>query len=101
AGPGLSLNSLPTRRSSDLGAAADEAAGMFVGQQLGVALEVGRLRRTQDQPLGLDDGALRHAGQNALMPVSSRPITSWCTVSVPSDRKSTRLNSSHVKISYA
>ncbi len=23
-------------------------------------------------------------GQNALMPVSSRPITSWCTVSVPS-----------------
>lgn len=26
----------------------------------------------------------RHSRQNALMPVSSRPTTSWCTVSVPS-----------------
>src|SRR5690606_29577609 len=65
-------------------AAADETAGLGIVQQFGVAIEVAGLRRPQDQPPGFDDGARRHRRQNALMPVSSRPITSWCTVSVPS-----------------
>ena len=50
-------------------------------------LEVGRLRHPDRNPAqadGLHHGRLHGHAQNALMPVSSRPITSWCTVSVPS-----------------
>ena len=59
--------------------AADVARRDLVADGLGVAVEVARLRQAQQQPIGL-----QLHGQNALMPVSSRPITSWCTVSVPS-----------------
>src|SRR5690606_39129740 len=83
--------------------AADMAARLLVGEQFGVALEIPKLRRTQHETRGFNHWTgIGHgttpppcksapAGaeaaiddQNALMPVSSRPTTSWCTVSVPS-----------------
>src|SRR5690606_16649422 len=79
---------------------ADVAAGGLVRQQLGVAREILDPRHAQDQAFGFQNGTrIGHlepparprpagraatVGQNALMPVSSRPTTSWWTVSVPS-----------------
>ena len=80
------------------------------GLQFGIAVEILDPRLAQDQARGFElefvsiqvnprlqsdvfTGATsavparKHAAacdQNALIPVSSRPITSWCTVSVPS-----------------
>src|SRR5690606_35439795 len=59
--------------------AADVARRILVREGLGVAVEIAGLRQAQEQAIGFD-----FHDQNALMPVSSRPITSWCTVSVPS-----------------
>src|SRR5690606_40679507 len=83
-----SLPSFPTRRSSDLGQA---PLGDHVARHLGRALDVvggagGDLVLAEDQLLG--DAA---AVQRAKLRLDRGAV----------DRKSTRLNSSHVKISYA
>ena len=78
------LQELAPRRRARRGAA-DEAARLFVLLQLREILEVFRALHAQQQALCFDLGVqARHGRQNALMPVSSRPITNWCTVSVPS-----------------
>ena len=78
---------------------ADEAARLLgVAAARHSASKSPRLRHAQDQAFGFQRvGRIRcadirvipcrrkdGANQNALMPVTSRPITSWCTVSVPS-----------------
>src|SRR3546814_8875274 len=52
--------------------AADVARGFLVAEGLRVTIEVCGLRNAQEQ-----SRAFQFHGQNALMPVSSRPITSW------------------------
>src|SRR5207302_9402952 len=70
------LHSFPTRRSSDLRLAADPGRG-----EAGAA---GGAQRHEPAPQALDDPPARELAEP-----------------VREDRKSTRLNSSHVKISYA
>src|SRR5690606_41407136 len=88
-----SLRSFPTRRSSDLMAAALPAAGIMAGL---VALLIGWVTlRLREEYLAIASlGAaemIRFVFQNER----------WLADGVRGDRKSTRLNSSHVKISYA
>src|SRR5690606_41580742 len=83
------LHSFPTRRSSDLGGA------VFAVRDAGLELELHRRLRRPDRPgrgqkrrlRRLRGGAAHGAMELALLERT--------------DRKSTRLNSSHVKISYA
>src|SRR5690606_40925284 len=83
------LHSFPTRRSSDL------ACRGFGGQCYVVERMLGRARhgfgRCAARPVGVmhDDGRRCHRGGSGSVLVDGE------------DRKSTRLNSSHVKISYA
>src|SRR5690606_41667663 len=82
----------PTRRSSDLlehGAGADE--GLLLD-----ALERD-LRRLDLRLQRLDAGARRHQR----LPGGDRGVDGGAPRLLQLDRKSTRLNSSHVKISYA
>src|SRR5690606_41826383 len=95
----LTLHSYPTRRSSDLHrihlwlhytGKADRLARGFGGADP---------ERNCCDPLGKEDKALvplrrRRCGNN-------RSFSIWERKGGSSDRKSTRLNSSHVKISYA
>src|SRR5690606_41307001 len=75
----LDLHSFPTRRSSDL-----------TGCTAGRAWSVKTTR-----PIGVDASKPTHsAGDSTCSPAES-------SLMPPGDRKSTRLNSSHVKISYA
>src|SRR5690606_41891785 len=82
----------PTRRSSDLGRGA-------------LHTEIRILRRVRADPAGaLGDGPLRLQGR--VLPDGRLPFESTAKRAHPdrrrrTDRKSTRLNSSHVKISYA
>src|SRR5690349_22479793 len=77
------LNSFPTRRSSDLGFRKVAARG------------TGAIRKGDFEHL--------QAGGRipALPPISPSPCGALLKVFEISDRKSTRLNSSHVEISYA
>src|SRR5690606_41333494 len=83
----LNLHSLPTRRTSDLpaGGTADRAGGPASGlpDRPAAGQTAVRQRAAVPRPDQL-------SGQSASVSPSTRP-----------DRKSTRLNSSHVKISYA
>src|SRR5207249_11325183 len=99
--PAWLLKSLPTRRSSDLGAAVEiECVGAdpvfdLIGfgerrsplNARGIDLFVGL--EIDDDPLWME--RIRFAGEFA----------SEVGIAFPIDRKSTRLNSSHVSISYA
>src|SRR5690606_39679961 len=94
-GDHLDLHSFPTRRSSDL--LGREYVDALLGQ-LGVQLA------GEHRPVGLPDAGLQqppHPGDLALQ----RRVRSAAFLVLPvrrhADRKSTRLNSSHVKISYA
>src|SRR5690606_42112516 len=92
------LHPFPTRRSSDLPPLASAAA---------------RLRTTVERLQGVKTsaapGRLEAKAQGASAPASGEAATSWphnfdrLPTLAPQaiDRKSTRLNSSHVKISYA
>src|SRR5690606_42038108 len=79
-----SLSSLPTRRSSDLKRRQATLMGDF-RERIGLVHELGQLRRPEE---------LTHSG-------SSRLGVDQVLRHHRVDRKSTRLNSSHVKISYA
>src|SRR5690606_42097569 len=87
-GPGhpRDLPSFPTRRSSDLPACPGPA---FEGRQAQARRGVGELRSDEGEPF-------RPAGDDVLDREADADL-----VVDPEDRKSTRLNSSHVKISYA
>src|SRR5690606_41702973 len=79
------LHSFPTRRSSDLGAAPGGWTWVLVRQGLRViAIDNGPLREHL-----FDTGLVEHLRADGFRWQPAR------------DRKSTRLNSSHVKISYA
>src|SRR5437868_8360437 len=87
--PHRALHSFPTRRSSDLGvcmSAVSVAAAPLV-ELRGVAKRFGAA-----QPPGPVGRALRKMG------LTQPPVV---THALDGDRKSTRLNSSHVSISYA
>src|SRR5690606_41794515 len=89
--------SFPTRRSSDL-----QRAGVArVGLELLLLHDLDdRRRRAQGEEHGEDQHA--HAAEflvHAAPPPSTTACGCWRTAS--EDRKSTRLNSSHVKSSYA
>src|SRR5699024_12737202 len=87
--PPRPLHASPTRRSSDL----DDP---FVAQlALGAALRHGGdAPRHRDQPR---DPLLGHAR----LPSSILVLPQYCASTASQDRKSTRLHSSHVSISYA
>src|SRR5690606_42159308 len=92
----LNLHSFPTRRSSDLFGTTALAFGVTLGftQLAAFALVL--------QSSGRPDVAVWHPLRiidvvNAAMSVEIFPASNF----VMTDRKSTRLNSSHVKISYA
>src|SRR5690606_39409476 len=78
--------SFPTRRSSDLHALIDRFLG--ADEELAALFEV-------PQSIGHRDAVL-HRDQHTLATALDRALMRG-----PADRKSTRLNSSHVKISYA
>src|SRR5207253_9975037 len=92
------LPSFPTRRSSDLVALLGDVAGLL--EQLGELLELlERLRRVLAQQLG-DLGRIdlvEHVGVARALELLLKLIHLLQLL----DRKSTRLNSSHVAISYA
>src|SRR5690606_41494184 len=97
----LDVRSFPTRRSSDLECRDERSQdqGRVEGQrpcgQTVVWLKWGAGQRT-----GKAQGAARRAGRVHARRVTCLPaLLMWMSLRI--DRKSTRLNSSHVKISYA
>src|SRR5690606_41323022 len=80
------LHSFPTRRSSDLPKQTSLAATDFLGDKARAAADRAILRSKLAGPPALPADVL---------------ACTWCIRSGLIDRKSTRLNSSHVKISYA
>src|SRR5690606_42106874 len=98
AGVGLLLPSFPTRRSSDLPEPALE--------KLNAALKAGLADKAfQERMAGLGANVLTdRANPEALAAHVNQQVPQWADLLKKSgiqDRKSTRLNSSHVKISYA
>src|SRR5690606_39668708 len=94
--PSLDLPSFPTRRSSDL-AADDLVVALHVGQEALQALVVAGAAS------GVDVEGCREQrveGIHADAALETRP-GQLAELALHGDRKSTRLNSSHVKISYA
>src|SRR5690606_41917966 len=93
------LPSFPTRRSSDL-------FGRTIGYaQLIEQVDIERVRQRGVECYGLPAGfqvcaqpMLHEVGESVAKPLSGRIIAD---VAGKQDRKSTRLNSSHVKSSYA
>src|SRR5690606_40829735 len=93
------LRSLPTRRSSDLAALAADAVLSALARGDVVATGYAEARRSTFR----DKAALCLLIQGFL---GARPLLDYAVARIASrpeieDRKSTRLNSSHVKISYA
>src|SRR5699024_11575945 len=85
------LHSFPTRRSSDLAPADPRHPGSLLPTSAG-----SRARAVVRQ----GNQAPAHVGTTRALTVALRPA--HCVHSrLPEDRKSTRLNSSHVSISYA
>src|SRR5690606_40305082 len=93
--------SFPTRRSSDLGAGGPWYAGQGVrGDVSGDGVEVGVVLVAGGEVGGEGFGGGLHGGLLALARVAAGEVEA--ARGLPrEDRKSTRLNSSHVKISYA
>src|SRR5688500_19458735 len=87
------LNSFPTRRSSDLGGT------KFVGS-LNERCQATVRSRTTCEATGsaLRNDSARHHSRYVAVPTRSM---SGCVCDACADRKSTRLNSSHLVISYA
>src|SRR5690606_41224286 len=89
----------PTRRSSDLAAETDRrglfAAGNALAAQCGRTL-AGRCAAVTDRDGGQATGLAQRAHGRGVEAARQAPVAHG-----DGDRKSTRLNSSHVKISYA
>src|SRR5690606_41709734 len=98
--PRRALPAFPTRRSSDLLGAGAEDARQSERGGLGQHAARGVLQRLHDVEVGEDGGALLDGDVDL-----TRDLDGGAGVGVHPpervDRKSTRLNSSHVKISYA
>src|SRR5690606_39862911 len=92
----LDLHSFPTRRSSDLGTVVDE-----YGHPL-AAVTVAE-KGTQATTISDESGRFELAVTMPAVLIFSGPNVAATTrkLTTAGDRKSTRLNSSHVKISYA
>src|SRR5205814_4735440 len=91
----LDLHSFPTRRSSDLPVRAGDTLlqpGMYQLQHVIEGNDHVVIFKTMEMPAGY-----RHSNTPVSKEVTARI---QCKV-VPADRKSTRLNSSHLGISYA
>src|SRR5690606_40390182 len=90
------LHSFPTRRSSDLegGEVCARRDGSGVQRAEVLRLPLGGGRR------GGVVGGLRHQNLRPALALEAMQ-NEWRRAAAPADRKSTRLNSSHVKISYA
>src|SRR5207249_11020458 len=95
-GPAPDTRSFPTRRSSDLKDAHAFTVG-FRGGQTSVPAIAAIALAASDQVVRFfeSDGAL------VIQPQPVRYFESPMKQPLPEDRKSTRLNSSHVSISYA
>src|SRR5204862_4529219 len=95
-GPHPSLPSFPTRRSSDL-AVGDAQRALEAREQLARGMEL------QQVVLGLALMAdlVGHRARAPVLLVDDLPARGDHRAHVRQDRKSTRLNSSHVEISYA
>src|SRR5690606_41449874 len=89
----LTLHSFPTRRSSDLDAQAAFADFDHLWKNLSP--------REQARLLKLLISSVDYDGQAGTISVTFRPTSIRSLINRRLDRKSTRLNSSHVKISYA
>src|SRR5690606_41547339 len=92
--------SFPTRRSSDLAHAEGLRIADLDGGQLGLGIDAqqGHVRAlVRADELGLELALVRQGDVDLVGAVHHVVIGQ----DVPVDRKSTRLNSSHVKISYA
>src|SRR5690606_41539900 len=97
----VDLSPSPTRRSSDLG-----RAGMAVAHRWGVPLvqSMHTLARVKNHSLAEGDAPepeLRVRGEDQLVRQADLLVANTDDEARQLDRKSTRLNSSHVKISYA
>src|SRR5690606_40782179 len=91
------LHSFPTRRSSDL-SAPDRLSRVSSGMR--ELASPGKSARSSNGPPSLYENILLSA-QIQIPPLRFRPTRTWSAGRARRDRKSTRLNSSHVKISYA
>src|SRR5690606_40065087 len=88
------LHSFPTRRSSDLAGVLLDARNRRVGENLDARVAARGGHRRGDRTHAADDVA------GVTLP-RFLVATAQQVKQEPQDRKSTRLNSSHVKISYA
>src|SRR5699024_12699342 len=88
--PHLDLHSFPTRRSSDL-------------RTRHQRFTILSLFPAGPAHLGVSGGAVgqQHAGRGQGSDLGDELVFQGCGIHVEQDRKSTRLNSSHVSISYA
>src|SRR5690606_41455599 len=91
--------SLPTRRSSDLGGLLPGIANVLVSRDRR-ALRRLAIRRRQAELIAFDGERPRHL-RAARCGAAERAVGIEMIDGLRADRKSTRLNSSHVKISYA
>src|SRR5207302_10876716 len=91
------LPTFPTRRSSDLRCGVGVGRGVEVAVVGGTTVEVGT---TAGSLVGVSPAAANGVAVTAFAATLTGAVApAW--LPQPADRKSTRLNSSHVKISYA
>src|SRR5690606_40538438 len=95
------LHSFPTRRSSDLTACTTEAIDFSALKPQFDALGIVLIGISPDSAKKHDRFKTKHGLTVALASDEERTALEAYGVWVEKDRKSTRLNSSHVKISYA
>src|SRR5690606_41280482 len=92
------LHSFPTRRSSDLAINAQQADLLHLYQQ---AASGQRMVTPADDPLGAAQAVNLSQSQSLNERYAANRDVLKMNLGNEEDRKSTRLNSSHVKISYA
>src|SRR5204863_10119775 len=99
--PDRPLHSFPTRRSSDLGRLALDQNGRFLALDVDTVANLGAYLSTNGPGSSTNSPASAMGGVYAI-PAVFMAVRGVFTNTVPiEDRKSTRLNSSHVEISYA
>src|SRR5690606_41908842 len=97
----LIIHPFPTRRSSDL-KIARAILSRAPNQRIGVISRIGSRRRFADAAFAAEEGFEVHRWDDGVLDTdTARRVKSVLASMDAADRKSTRLNSSHVKISYA